>query len=84
MVKHLSIPKSPSSIPGHARVMDYGETCFMHFTHGVVHRDLVSMMAKGCIVARGLRLMCFLFLLPNCNYILFLISCNYNAIDFIS
>ena len=29
------------------------------------HRAAVSMMAKGCIVARVLVLRCFLFLLPN-------------------
>ena len=29
------------------------------------HRAAVSMMAKGCIVARVLHLKCFLFLLPN-------------------
>ena len=30
-----------------------------------VHRAAVSMIAKGCIVARKLTLRCFLFLLPN-------------------
>ena len=29
------------------------------------YRAAVSMMAKGCIVARVLPLRCFLFLLPN-------------------
>ena len=29
------------------------------------HRTAVSMMGKGCIVARILPLRCFLFLLPN-------------------
>ena len=29
------------------------------------HRAIVSMMAKGCIVASVLPLRCFLFLLPN-------------------
>ena len=29
------------------------------------HRAAVSMMPKGCIVARVLLLRCFLFLLPN-------------------
>ena len=29
------------------------------------HRAAVSMMAKGCIVARVLPPLCFLFLLPN-------------------
>ena len=29
------------------------------------HRAMVSIMAKGCIVARVLPLRCFLFLLPN-------------------
>ena len=34
------------------------------------HRDMVSMMAKGCIVALVLPLRCFLFLLPNYTSIL--------------
>ena len=29
------------------------------------HRAMVSMIAKGCIVAQVLPLRCFLFLLPN-------------------
>ena len=29
------------------------------------HSAMVSMMAKGCIVASELPLRCFLFLLPN-------------------
>ena len=32
------------------------------------HRAAVSMIVKGCIVARVLPLRCFLFLLPNYIY----------------
>ena len=45
------------------------------------NRATVSMMAKGCIVARVLPLKCFLFLLPN--YIQVNL-CNCNAIFFLS
>ena len=33
------------------------------------HRAVVSIMAKGCIVAGVMPLRCFLFLLPNYIYI---------------
>ena len=45
------------------------------------HRATVSMMAKGCIVARVLPLRCFLFLLPNYMHVYAIIMQHFSHFD---